>query len=95
MILIRPGQWHIFNSIILLVFQVLLNAKANIVYNYEGDEVVRLLTLDRRFAGKGSNLATTVTLKRAFIGHNLYADGKHRIDMEIGRWCSTQRYLYV
>lgn len=55
------------------------------VFNKNGDKIVNEVTLDRREGGKGSGFGAGINLKRAFIGHNLYADGKHRLDMTIGR----------
>jgi hypothetical protein len=55
------------------------------VFNRSGDEVVDEVKLDRRHGGKGSGVGAGINLRRAYIGHNLYADGKHRLDMEIGR----------
>lgn len=55
------------------------------VFNEDGDKVMRKYKLNRRNGGKGSTGGAGVNLRRAFIGHNLYADGKHRLDMEIGR----------
>lgn len=55
------------------------------VFNRSGDEVVEEIDLNRRFEGKGSGVGAGINLRRAYIGHNLYADGKHRLDLQIGR----------
>lgn len=55
------------------------------IFNSSGSEVVEKIKLDRSFAGHGSGVGAGINLKRAYIGHNLYADGKHRLDLEIGR----------
>jgi hypothetical protein len=38
-----------------------------------------------RHGGKGSGEANAIHLKRAFMGYNIWADGVHRLDIEIGR----------
>lgn len=55
------------------------------IFNKEGSKVVRRIKRDNRFAAKGSGEAIALNLKRAYIGYNIYADGKHRLDTEIGR----------
>lgn len=55
------------------------------VFNREGSEVVETIPRDSRWAIKGSGEGMFLTLKRAYIGYNIYADGKHRLDIEIGR----------
>ena len=55
------------------------------VFNKEGSEVVGTFSRDSRWAIKGSGDAMSITLKRAYIGYNVYADGKHRFDIEVGR----------
>lgn len=55
------------------------------VFNKEGSEVVNTLPRDSRWALKGSGEGMFLTLKRAYLGYNIYADGKHRLDIEIGR----------
>ncbi len=55
------------------------------VFNRRGDEVERQLERDIRFALKGSGEANLITLKRAYIGYNVWADGKKRFDIEVGR----------
>lgn len=54
------------------------------VFNSSGDSVKRVM-VDRRWGGKGSAGNVGITLKRAFIGQTIFADGKHRLDLEIGR----------
>ncbi len=54
------------------------------VFNEYGD-LVRNVRLDRTHGGKGSGFGSGINLRRAYIGRNLYADGNHRLDMEIGR----------
>ena len=55
------------------------------VFNKEGSEVVGKIKRDNRFAIKGSGDAFAVNLKRAYIGYNVFADGAHRLDIEVGR----------
>lgn len=55
------------------------------VFNREGSSVEEVLPRDQRFALKGSGEANLITLKRAFMGYNILADGKHRLDIEVGR----------
>jgi hypothetical protein len=55
------------------------------VFNKEGSEVVDTVPRDSRWALKGSGEGMFLTLKRAYLGYNIYADGKHRLDIEIGR----------
>lgn len=55
------------------------------VFNREGSDVVDTLPRDSRWALKGSGEGMFLTLKRAYIGYNIFADGKHRLDIEIGR----------
>lgn len=55
------------------------------VFNKHGNEVEETLPRDSRFALKGSGEANFITLKRAYIGYNIWADGKHRLDIEVGR----------
>lgn len=55
------------------------------VYNENGDLVIKELNNSNRFALKGSGEGMFVNLRRAFIGYNIYADGKNRLDVEIGR----------
>ncbi len=55
------------------------------VFNKEGSRVVGGVPRDSRFSIKGSGDAFAVNLKRAYIGYNVYADGKNRIDVEVGR----------
>lgn len=40
---------------------------------------------DSREGCKGSGESGNVNLKRAYMGYNIYADGKHRLDIEVGR----------
>lgn len=55
------------------------------IFNEDGSEVVELVPRNTRYAIKGSGEGVFFTLKRAFIGYNILADGKHRLDIEIGR----------
>ncbi len=55
------------------------------IFNRKGDEVEELVPRDSRFALKGSGEANFITLKRAYMGYNVWADGKHRFDIEVGR----------
>ncbi|MFI5343668.1 MAG: hypothetical protein ACHQUC_05545 [Chlamydiales bacterium] len=55
------------------------------IFDSSGSRVVKREPLDRRFVGHGSGVGGGINLKRAYIGHNLYADGKHRLDLQIGR----------
>lgn len=43
------------------------------------------LNRDSLETGKGSGEQNNVNLKRAYMGYNIYADGKHRWDIEVGR----------
>lgn len=54
------------------------------VYNFATDRV-RRIDVDRSEVGKGSASNVGITLKRSYIGKTLYADGKQRLDLEIGR----------
>lgn len=47
------------------------------------DDVVAIR--DSRRGCKGSGEGNAVNLKRAFMGYNVYADGKKRFDIEVGR----------
>lgn len=55
------------------------------VFNRNGTEVVEKIKRDRRFGLKGSGLTNGISLKRAFIGYTAFADGKQRVDFELGR----------
>lgn len=55
------------------------------VFNEEGSEVVETIPRNSRFALKGSGEGLFLSLKRAYLGYNIYADGRHRLDIEIGR----------
>ena len=55
------------------------------VFNRRGNEVEDLIPVDTRFGLKGSGEGSFISLKRAYIGYNIWADGKHRLDIEIGR----------
>ena len=59
--------------------------KEESVLNKEGSKVEGKIARDNRFCIKGSGDAIGVNLKRAFIGYNAYADGAHRLDIEVGR----------
>lgn len=55
------------------------------VFNREGSEVLGKLKSDMRRDLKGSGFGAAISLKRAFMGYNIWADGKHRLDIELGR----------
>ena len=55
------------------------------IFNRDGTRVVGFLSRDSRWAIKGSGEGGAINLKRAFMGYNILADGKHRLDIEIGR----------
>lgn len=50
-----------------------------------GDFIGVALVRDTRFTCKGSGESGAINLKRAYMGYNIYADGVHRLDVEIGR----------
>lgn len=54
-------------------------------FNKSGSEVEELVPRDSRFAIKGSGDGMFLTLKRAYIGYNVWSDGQHRFDIEVGR----------
>lgn len=61
---------------------------ANYAIFNENGSAVMVNAKDVRHTGlslKGSGLSNFVNLKRAYMGYNVLADGKHRIDIEIGR----------
>lgn len=49
------------------------------------DDKFFVVRRDSRRTLKGSGEAGNTSLKRAFMGYNIVADGKHRLDIEIGR----------
>jgi|GEM_PF-471562 len=55
------------------------------IFNESGDEIVKKVTLNRDWGGKGSGFGSAINLKRAYIGHTIFADGKSRLDLEVGR----------
>ncbi len=55
------------------------------VFNRNGSRALIPITRNSRAAGKGSGDANSISLKRAYIGYNVWADGKHRLDIEVGR----------
>ncbi len=55
------------------------------IFNKRGTKVEELADRDSRFALKGSGDGVFLNLKRAYIGYNIWADGKHRLDIEVGR----------
>ncbi len=55
------------------------------IFNHEGSAVNGKVKGDQRFALKGSGEVFAISLKRAYIGYNMYADGKNRLDIEVGR----------
>ncbi len=54
------------------------------IFNRDGSRVFRADS-DTRITAKGSGEQNLLSLKRAFIGYNLWADGKNRFDIEVGR----------
>lgn len=56
-----------------------------VVFNKNGKCVEGALDRDSRFAIKGSGEGNNINLKRAFMGYNVWADGEHRFDIEVGR----------
>ncbi|MBA3721124.1 MAG: hypothetical protein H0W88_01815 [Parachlamydiaceae bacterium] len=48
------------------------------------DDFVAIIR-DQRFDIKGSGESAGINLKRAYMGYNIWADGVHRIDIEMGR----------
>jgi hypothetical protein len=57
------------------------------IFNEDGSAVIvnTISPRDTSRALKGSGLGLAVNLKRAYMGYNVWADGKHRLDIEIGR----------
>jgi hypothetical protein len=55
------------------------------IFDCNGDEVVDRAFRDQRRTGKGSGEGNSINLKRAFMGYNIWADGKNRLDIEAGR----------
>lgn len=55
------------------------------VFNASGDSVVDILDRKTRRALKGSGISSFLNLKRAYLGYTIWADGKHRLDVECGR----------
>lgn len=55
------------------------------IFSKNGKTKIKTVTRDRRRSPKGSGESGFLNLKRAFISYNPYADGKQRIDIEIGR----------
>lgn len=56
------------------------------VFEKGGDSISsQVATRDLRWVPKGSGEAMNVNLKRAYMGYNVWADGKHRFDIEVGR----------
>ncbi len=55
------------------------------VFDEKGHCVNRTINRNSRLALTGSGLGLGINLKRAYIGYNVYADGKHRFDIEVGR----------
>lgn len=55
------------------------------VFDREGSRVLNILERNTCSSFKGSGLENLVFLRRAFIGYTVWADGKHRFDVEIGR----------
>lgn len=50
-----------------------------------GDLFIVTVPRDGRYATKGSGESAAINLKRAYMGYNIYADGVHRLDVELGR----------
>ncbi len=55
------------------------------ILDKDGKEVKDNADRDTRRALKGSGEAFSIALKRAYIGYNIWANGKQRVDIEIGR----------
>lgn len=55
------------------------------IFNEDGSEVKGNFKRDSRWSIKGSGEGISINLKRAFMGYNVLADGKHRFDIEVGR----------
>jgi hypothetical protein len=57
------------------------------IFYRQGSEVLKTPSPSRNMqaCGKGSGEANAINLKRAYMGYNLYADGKNRLDVEFGR----------
>lgn len=55
------------------------------VFNKNGSLILAKPKRNQKWAIKGSGEGGAVSLKRAYMGYNIYADGKHRLDIEIGR----------
>ncbi len=55
------------------------------IFNCCGTNVERRVRGDQRYSGKGSGESDRLNLKRAFMGYNIWADGKQRLDIEFGR----------
>ena len=55
------------------------------VFNSSGDQVEETVPLSLKQGGKGSGAANAINLKRAYVGYNLVARNKERLDLEIGR----------
>lgn len=55
------------------------------IFNRSGSHVEDFVSRDSRWALKGSGEGLFLSLKRAYIGYNIFADGKHRLDIEVGR----------
>ena len=55
------------------------------VFNKNGRKTVEFVNRDSRRSPKGSGESGFINLKRAYMGYNAYADGKQRVDIEVGR----------
>lgn len=55
------------------------------VFNRKGNRVRKELETRINRSGKGSGIAESIALKRAFIGYNLWTEGKSRLDVQVGR----------
>lgn len=55
------------------------------VFNEFGNDVVRFARVNREYLGKGSGFGQAINMRRAYIGHTLYAGDNSRLDMEVGR----------
>ena len=56
-----------------------------VIFNKDGTKIEESVERDLRLTLKGSGDSVFINLKRAYIGYNIYANGKKRLDIEIGR----------
>jgi hypothetical protein len=55
------------------------------IFDCSGSNVKERVPRDLRRSEKGSGTGDRINLKRAFMGYNIWADGKQRLDIEFGR----------